>query len=126
MQENYKQTITRIFFEIRNNLYFYHLMTTNYARHKAAGDIVTKFDTLIDNFLEQLYGKYNRPTNFRMFEIQTKNNNDIEIINILNDYIQFLTNQLPKMLDINDTNLLNIRDEMVGALNNTKYLFTLQ
>jgi hypothetical protein len=34
--------------------------------------------------------------------------------------------ELPKLLTKEDTDLINIRDDMVGAINNTKYLFTLR
>jgi hypothetical protein len=126
MQENYKQELVHFFFELRNNLYFYHLTTTNYARHKAAGDLVDSFDTLIDNFLEALFGKYNRPTiNLVKFNIKVTNTNDIEMVNKLNDYTVFLTNTLPQMLNNRDVDLLSIRDEMLAKINNTKYLFTL-
>jgi hypothetical protein len=126
MQENYKQEFVHFFFELRNNLYFYHLSTTSYARHKAAGELVATFDKLIDNFLETLFGKYNRPTkNLVKFSIEVTNNTDIEMVNKLNEYTEFLTNTLPRMLNDRDTDLLNIRDEMLGEINNTKYLFTL-
>jgi hypothetical protein len=39
----------------------------------------------------------------------------------------YLINELPMMLDSNkDTDLLNIRDEILGSVNKTKYLLTLK
>ena len=45
---------------------------------------------------------------------------------IYNDnYINYLVDELPKGLEESDTDLLNIRDEMLGGLNKLKYLLTL-
>jgi hypothetical protein len=39
----------------------------------------------------------------------------------------YLINELPTMLDsAKDTDLLNIRDEILGSVNKTKYLLTLK
>jgi hypothetical protein len=38
----------------------------------------------------------------------------------------YLTKVLPKKIGVNDTDLLNIRDEILGELNKVLYLFTLQ
>jgi len=43
----------------------------------------------------------------------------------LSTYIDFLNNDIPRLINRTDTDLFNIRDEMVGILNNTKYLFLL-
>ena len=40
--------------------------------------------------------------------------------------IEFLQNDLPEELEKTDTDLLNIRDEMLGLLNKTKYLLLLK
>ena len=41
-------------------------------------------------------------------------------------FIEFLQNDLPEELEEKDTDLLNIRDEMLGLLNKTKYLLLLK
>jgi hypothetical protein len=50
---------------------------------------------------------------------------DISAVEAIQQYINFLKNDLPKNLGSNDTDLLNIRDEMLSNLNKTLYLFTL-
>jgi len=45
---------------------------------------------------------------------------------MIKGYIQFLQVELCKKLSKNDTDLVNIRDEMLGELNQLMYLFTLQ
>ena len=44
----------------------------------------------------------------------------------LTDYINFLNTEIPKLVQPSDTDLLNIREEMVGILNNNIYLFGLK
>jgi len=43
----------------------------------------------------------------------------------IEEFITFLVTELPKQLKPEDTNLLNIRDEMLGELQKLKYLLTL-
>jgi len=125
-QEVTKRECVQFFFNLRNNLYFYHLSTTKYARHVAVGSLVDSFDGLIDNFLEILFGKYNRPTgDFPDMDIKVSFLNEPKALFRLQKYIDWLNNELPKLLPPTDTDLFNIRDEMVGKLNNSKYLFVL-
>ena len=58
--------------------------------------------------------------------IQELKDNDDSAPSILKDYIFYLQNDLPKYVNDNDTDLLNIRDEIVSNLNKTLYLLTLQ
>jgi len=43
---------------------------------------------------------------------------------MINKWFRYLQDKLPENLDKKDTDLINIRDEMMGLLNNTLYLFT--
>jgi len=43
----------------------------------------------------------------------------------LNSFEDYLMNELPKEIDESQTELLNIRDEMLGVVQRTKYLLTL-
>jgi len=45
---------------------------------------------------------------------------------LIDVFIEFLQNDLPEELEKTDTDLLNIRDEMLGLLNKTKYLLLLK
>jgi hypothetical protein len=44
---------------------------------------------------------------------------------VLNSFEDYLMNELPKEIDESQTQLLNIRDEMLGVVQQTKYLLTL-
>jgi len=125
MHEEAKSKLIGFFFGLRNNLYLYHLTTYKYPRHVAVGTLVDTFDDLIDKFLETFFGKYGRPDTFPETMIRLSKLSDGEAYLELNNYIDFLNNEIPLLVDSKDSDLLNIRDEMVGTLNNNKYLFLL-
>ena len=118
-----KSKLIVFFFGLRNNLYLYHLTTYKYSRHVASGSLVDKLDDLIDKFLEIYFGKYGRPDQFEDVDLKLCKSSDAESYMGLSTYINFLNDEIPLLVKPNDTDLLNIRDEMVGILNNTKYLF---
>ena len=123
--ENSKNELASFFFTLRNKLYYYHLTTEKYPRHVSVASLVDSMDDLIDKFLEVLYGKYQRPDNSD-FTIQVKKMSDADALFYLDECIKFLTEKLPSLIKSNDSDLLNIRDEMSGLLNRSKYLFMLQ
>ena len=45
---------------------------------------------------------------------------------LMNKFTYYLKNDISKMLKESDTDLLNIRDEMLAEIHKTLYLFTLQ
>jgi hypothetical protein len=48
-------------------------------------------------------------------------------MDFMNQIAAYLIDELPAMLDPRkDTDLLNLRDEMLGSVNKTKYLLTLK
>lgn len=105
----------------------YHWQTRSHARHVAAGQLYEKLIGLTDEFMEVFMGRHNR--------IRLSGKTGIPIVsldsrtaeNYLKDNIAFfsnLENFLPELK--RDTDLLNIRDAIVGELNRTLYLFTLR
>jgi hypothetical protein len=123
--ENSKIELASFFFTLRNRLYYYHLTTEKYPRHVAVATLVDSMDDLIDNFLEVLYGKYQRPDNTE-FTIKVNKMDDKTAFFYLDECITFLNDKLPSLIKPNDSDLLNIRDEMLALLNRNKYLFVLQ
>lgn len=120
MEEN-KQKIISFFFQMRQNFYLYHLTTLKYSRHVGVGNFVDSLDALIDTFLETYMGRYERPNkiNTRTFLASM---NDDEALAELSLYTSYLSDQLPKLISPSDTDLLNIRDEILGDLINL-YLY---
>jgi hypothetical protein len=99
----------------------------NYPRHIATDDLVTKLDTNIDQFVEVYIGKYGRPKlTGKTSSIYLRNHSDTEAIKMIQEAIDWMTNDLTSKLKKTDTDLLNIRDTIVADLNQTLYLFTLK
>lgn len=122
------ESIIKIFFHMTTTIKLYHWQTSSYPRHKATCDLLDAILPLIDTFVETYMGRYQRPvfeSGFKM-NIQELKDNDDSAPSLIKDYIFYLQNDLPKYVEDNDTDLLNIRDEIVSNLNKTLYLFTLQ
>jgi hypothetical protein len=117
--------IINLMLTLRNQIKIYHWETMQYARHKSTDELVDKLDDAIDKFVEVYIGKYGRPNlTARTGTLRLRNYKDPEAANLLTQAIDWMTNRLPKLLSSKDTDLLNIRDEIVGDLNQTLYLFT--
>lgn len=101
-----------------------HWQTKGYARHKAFMKFYDNMDDLIDTFVESAMGKYGR---FILDEesktIQLNNLSDLDMKGLINT----VRDSFVQMeLDEVDTDLLNIRDEMLGEVNKLSYLLTLE
>jgi hypothetical protein len=99
----------------------YHWNTTLYSRHKSSDNFIEKFIDITDRFVEVFIGRY---------KVKPLINNIITDVNIItDDGIIYLLNKsrdyLEKLNDtIKDSELLNIRDELLAEINQTLYLFT--
>jgi len=118
--------IVNLMLTLRNQVKIYHWQTMQFARHKATDDLVSKLDENIDKFVEVYIGKYGRPTlTTRSGTIRLRNFHDIQASALLKEAVDWMVHTLPKKLKSTDSELLNIRDEIVADLNQTLYLFTL-
>ncbi len=100
-----------------------HWQTKSYARHKAYGDFYDSFSGLMDDFIETHMGKYGRVKTGGKIEIS--NMNDVQIKDYLEEIEQFLIELSEEYDERKDSDLLNIRDEMLASVNKLKYLLTL-
>ena len=114
------------FLNLRNQIKLHHWQTRIYARHVATDSIVEKLDKNIDSFVEVYIGKYNRPKLTGKNAVITLHNmTESGISRLINSAIRYLQGPLTKSLQPSDTDLFNIRDEMIGDLHQLLYLFTL-
>lgn len=111
---------------LQNQLRIFHWQTKSFAEHKTLGKAYEGLDGLIDNFVEVYFGKNGVRKASETFNVSLANYGDANPVAVIDEGINFLTNELPSLLESDDTDLLNIRDEMVGLLNQTKYLLTLK
>lgn len=115
------------FFNMRDQIKLYHWQTMSYARHKATDELVKSLDEHIDLFVEIYMGKYGRPNITRATNtVQVKNMTEKTAVKFVKECLAYLQGPLTKSLKGTDTDLANIRDEMMGDLNQLLYLFTLK
>jgi hypothetical protein len=102
-----------------------HWQTFSEARHIAYGNIYNSLGENIDEFVEVMMGKYGRfelpdeGSDMKIFNLKK-----VEINSFLSAAIEFLISLTKQLDQERDTDLLNIRDEMLGDVNKLKYLLT--
>lgn len=113
----------QFFLTMRNQIKLYHWQTGLYSRHKGTDGVLEALDTNIDKYVEVYMGKYGRPKmSSRTNTIQIKNFSEKNAVAFVKACIEELASLSLKKTD---TDLMNIRDEMIGDLNQLLYLFTL-
>lgn len=118
--------IVRTFFKFENELKLYHWQTFSYARHKAADSLFSDLVDSTDEFIEMFMGKYGKRVKLtpkRMYIRSFTDANVNELLLEFRDFLAHLERHLPSKRNTSD--LLNIRDELMGKVNQTLYLFTL-
>jgi len=119
--------IVHLMLTLRNQVKIYHWETMQFSRHTSTDKLVDSLDDSIDKFMEVYFGKYGRlKLTHRTGTIRLRNYTDEEGPELLKQAVEWLTTRLPKLLSSKDTELLNIRDEILADLNQTLYLFTLK
>jgi len=129
------------FLELLNTIKIYHWTTLSYPTHKATDELHGKLSTLVDSFIEIYIGHCSRGkgagagagAGLPIFRFRTAKDASIEFCEckspeafckVLDDnivHLEGLTNKLSGYTD-----LVNIRDEMVGALAQALYLLRLK
>jgi DNA-binding ferritin-like protein len=112
--------------ELQAQVKINHWQTKGYARHKAFDELYGGLVDLTDTFAEAAMGKYGR------FTLE----NDDKTLNIVNltelDLKEMLQTSKEALIqwnsefDSTDTDIMNIRDEILGLLNKITYLLTLE
>lgn len=117
----------QFFFQMREQIKLYHWQTKLYSRHKATDSVIDALDEHIDKYVEVYMGKYGRPKlTTRTNTIKVSNLSEANILKFIKQCITVLQTTLVKNLKPTDTDLVNLRDEMLGELNQLLYLFTLR
>jgi hypothetical protein len=115
------------FIGIKEQIKVFHWQTQSYARHIAYGETYSLLEESMDQFIEVYMGKYGRIALVEGEDsINLSNIGEMEIETFLDtaaDYFIQLSNQLNSQ---RDTDLLNIKDEMLATINKLKYLITLK
>lgn len=114
-------------FQILNQIRMMHWQTDSYAAHVALGELHDGMDKLIDDFVETYSGKYGKPKLDAPLDISVVDIMRIDPEAFLGEVCQFIQGKFSEHLDSSkDTDLNNIRDEMLAAVNKTRYLLRLK
>jgi len=124
----FPEKITIRFLEMLLMIKLYHWKTHSYATHKATDELYSSLNENMDKFIEVLLGK----TNSRLDLMKHKSIHLIDLNNhsVLITKIKSFKNELvdldktPFMKSMENTDLFNIRDEILGNLNQFLYLLT--
>lgn len=120
-----KKEIVIMLLQIQNQFRILHWQTTSEARHVAYGNIYGDLNENIDEFVEIFMGKYGRfELNEEGSTITLYNIKTLEINSFLKTCVDFFKSFTSELSAEDDTDLLNIRDEMLGSINKLKYLLT--
>lgn len=119
------EEIIQVFFHMLLNIKLYHWQTLSFARHRASDELHSSLLDLIDSFIEVYIGRYSRPQFKNAFDIKVKELDSDSFVDLIKEYIKFLKYKVPKYIKESDTDLLNIRDEILSHFNKTLYLCTL-
>ena len=105
---------------------FLHWQTFGDAKHRTYGSIYDGLGELIDEFTETMMGKYGRPEFEPEFALMFQDISALNLQNFLDSITEFFVEMTEQLDPKYDTDLLNIRDEMLGLINKSKYLLTLK
>ena len=112
---------------LRNQLKLYHWQTKVYARHVAVDKILGELDTTTDSFVEIYIGKYGRPKlTAAQGTLKLRNLTEAGAMGLCKSAATYMEKQLVKGLTTSDSDLINLRDEMLGQMHQLLYLFTLK
>jgi hypothetical protein len=125
----FQKEITVKFLELLLMIKLFHWKTTSHSIHKATDELYSKLNEHIDKFIEILLGKTGVRTNLlnkHKISLIDLSNKD-QLIKKINFYKSYMINLSTNTFirSMSNTDLLNIRDEILGDLNQFLYLLTL-
>jgi hypothetical protein len=121
-----KEELTLKLIQIQTQFKFLHWQTFGDAKHKAYGEIYDLLGDNIDTFVEVMMGKQGRVEFDPEFSIMFQDIKNLSVQNFLDSITEFLVGMTEQLDKRYDTDLLNIRDEMLGDINQLKYRLTLK
>ena len=123
-----QQRIVTMFLQMLNTVKLYHWKTSSYAQHKATDELYGNLNTNIDTFVEVMLGKTGGRVNLTFVKTLPllDYTNVADFKREISKYKQFLIdmNKDTTLNITNNSDLLNIRDEILANLNQFTYLLT--
>jgi hypothetical protein len=119
--------IVRYLLSMQDTVRLYHWQTKSHPRHIATCQLLTALSPLVDTMVETFIGRYQRPDfgGGRGTEVHVAELTDASAVEKLQSYGRWLKTDFSALVKPHDTDLLNIRDEMLAVLHQSLYRFTL-
>ena len=127
VREPTKTHIVQQFMNMLNTVKIYHWNTHSYPEHKATDELYSRLNEHIDKFVEVMLGKDGsriRRIHSLPALVGTENKSAME--KKVASYKHFLIELNHALMPERDSDLLNIRDEILGDMNQFTYLLTLK
>ena len=106
--------------EMLHTIKLYHWRTHSYSEHKATDNLHEALSEQVDSFVEKLLGsKHTRAT---LTHLRMNSYNTLPGLKRRIEYYKQYLKRMPASLG---TDLLNIRDELLGSLNQFSYMLSL-
>jgi hypothetical protein len=106
--------------EMLHTTKLYHWHTRSYPEHKATDKLYEALDDQVDRFVETMLGS--KRTRATLTHMPLRSFNTLPAFTRRIEYYKQYLKRMPASLG---TDLLNIRDELLGSLNHFSYLLTL-
>jgi DNA-binding ferritin-like protein len=126
--DSFQREIASVFLEMLLMVKLFHWKTTSYATHKATDELYTKLNANIDGFIEILLGKTGSridlmsKNNIRLVDLSSQESLKREIEGFKSYLVGLNDNKAMKKMS--NTDLFNIRDTILGDMNQFLYLLT--
>jgi Family of unknown function (DUF5856) len=126
--KKFEQDIVVKFLEVLNLIKLYHWKTHSYATHKATDELSEKLQGNVDSFVEILLGK--RGDRVNLTNKKTISLKDFDSVDRFKKELEKFKGYLvgldhcAALKTMSNTDLYNIRDEMLGHINQFLYLLT--
>jgi hypothetical protein len=126
--KNFQREITVKFLEILLMIKLFHWKTTSFATHKATDELYASLNVNIDNFIEVLLGKSGSRIdllsnkNIALIDLNSQEQLKSKIDSIKSYLVGLDSNKA--LSTMSNSDLFNIRDEILSDLNKFLYLLT--
>ena len=110
--------------QLQQQLRIFHWQTASFSQHKAFGKAYEALDGHIDEFVELYMGRFGRAKPTVTYSIILKSLTGDEVVTeTIDSFVRYFNTMTEELSEATD--LLNVRDSMLGELHKLKYLLTL-
>lgn len=124
----FQKQITIVFLEMLMMVKLFHWKTHSYATHKATDELYEKLNENIDHFIEVLLGKTGsridlmNQKSISLIDLNSQEKLKAKIMSLKSYFVELDNNKA--LSTMSNSDLFNIRDEILGNLNQFMYLLT--